>query len=349
MKISDFHFDLPEERIAQRAAEPRDSARMMVLHRAGRRIEHRLVRDLPEYLNPGDLLVLNDTRVIPARVFGVKEASGGRVEVLFLEENADGTWDALLRAGSARPQPGIRVRLGGATTLTVELVAEGEKGRCTLRVVSGGPVVDFLQREGVPPLPPYIRRAPVDDATPGDRNRYQTVYARDPGSVAAPTAGLHFTPGLFEALSARGVDRAFVTLHVGLGTFRPVTAADPREHRMEGERFEVSPDTAARLAQTRAAGGRVVAVGSTTVRTLETMARDHGGPAPCRGRSDLFIHGPFAFRMTDAMLTNFHLPCSTLLMMVCALAGREFTLHAYEEAVRLNYRFYSYGDCMLVL
>ena len=293
MKISDFHYDLPEERIAQQAAEPRDSARMMVLHRADRRIEHRLVRDLPEYLNPGDLLVLNDTRVIPARVFGVKEASGGRVEVLFLEENADGTWDALLRAGSSRPQPGMRVRLGGVTTLTVELVAEGEKGRCTLRVVSGGPVVDFLQREGVPPLPPYIRRAPVDDATPADRNRYQTVYARDPGSVAAPTA--------------------------------------------------------ARLAQTRAAAGRVVAVGSTTVRTLETMARDHGGPAPCQGRSDLFIHSPFAFRMTDAMLTNFHLPCSTLLMMVCALAGREFTLHAYEEAVRLNYRFYSYGDCMLVL
>ena len=293
MKISDFHYDLPEERIAQQAAEPRDSARMMVLHRADRRIEHRLVRDLPEYLNPGDLLVLNDTRVIPARVFGVKEASGGRVEVLFLEENADGTWDALLRAGSSRPQPGMRVRLGGVTTLSVELVAEGEKGRCTLRVVSGGPVVDFFQREGVPPLPPYIRRAPVDDATPADRNRYQTVYARDPGSVAAPTA--------------------------------------------------------ARLAQTRAAAGRVVAVGSTTVRTLETMARDHGGPAPCQGRSDLFIHSPFAFRMTDAMLTNFHLPCSTLLMMVCALAGREFTLHAYEEAVRLNYRFYSYGDCMLVL
>ena len=349
MKISDFHYDLPEERIAQQAAEPRDSARMMVLHRADRRIEHRLVRDLPEYLNPGDLLVLNDTRVIPARVFGVKEASGGRVEVLFLEENADGTWDALLRAGSSRPQPGMRVRLGGVTTLSVELVAEGEKGRCTLRVVSGGPVVDFFQREGVPPLPPYIRRAPVDDATPADRNRYQTVYARDPGSVAAPTAGLHFTPELFDSLAARGVDRAFVTLHVGLGTFRPVTAADPREHRMEGERFEVAAPTAARLAQTRAAAGRVVAVGSTTVRTLETMARDHGGPAPCQGRSDLFIHSPFAFRMTDAMLTNFHLPCSTLLMMVCALAGREFTLHAYEEAVRLNYRFYSYGDCMLVL
>lgn len=349
MKISDFHFDLPEDRIAQQAAEPRDSARMMVLHRADQRIEHRFVRDLPEYLNPGDLLVLNDTRVIPARVFGVKEASGGRVEVLFLEENADGTWDALLRAGSARPQPGMRVRLGGVTTLTVELVAEGEKGRCSLRVVSGGPVVDFLQREGVPPLPPYIRRAPVDDATPADRDRYQTVYARDPGSVAAPTAGLHFTPAIFDALAARGVERAFVTLHVGLGTFRPVTAADPREHRMEGERFEVGADTAARLAQTRAAGGRIVAVGSTTVRTLETMARDHGGPAPCRGRSDLFIHSPFAFRMTDAMLTNFHLPCSTLLMMVCALAGREFTLHAYEEAVRLNYRFYSYGDCMLVL
>ena len=349
MKISDFHYNLPEDRIAQQAAEPRDAARMMVLYRADRRIEHRLVRDLPEYLNPGDLLVLNDTRVIPARVFGVKEASGGRVEVLFLEENADGTWDALLRAGSARPQPGMRVRLGGVTTLTVELLAEGEKGRCTLRIVSGGPVVDFLQREGVPPLPPYIRRAPVDDATPADRNRYQTVYARDPGSVAAPTAGLHFTPGLFDTLAARGVDRAFVTLHVGLGTFRPVTAADPREHRMEGERFEVGADTAARLVQTRAAGGRVVAVGSTTVRTLETMARDHGGPAPCRGRSDLFIHSPFAFRMTDAMLTNFHLPCSTLLMMVCALAGREFTLHAYEEAVRLNYRFYSYGDCMLVL
>ena len=349
MKISDFHFDLPDERIAQQAAEPRDSARMMVLRRCDRRIEHRLVRDLPEYLHPGDLLVLNDTRVIPARVFGVKEASGGRVEVLFLEENADGTWDALLRAGSARPQPGTRVRLGGATQLTVELAAEAEKGRCTLRVIEGGPVVDFLQREGVPPLPPYIRRAPVDDATPADRDRYQTVYARDPGSVAAPTAGLHFTPGLFDALAARGVDRAFVTLHVGLGTFRPVTAADPREHRMEGERFEVGADTAARLARTRAAGGRIVAVGSTTVRTLETMARDHGGPAACMGRSDLFIHEPFAFRMTDAMLTNFHLPCSTLLMMVCALAGREFTLHAYEEAVRLGYRFYSYGDCMLVL
>lgn len=349
MKICDFDFDLPERLIAQTAADPRDSARMMVLHRADRRIEHRRVSDLPDHLSRGDLLVLNDTRVIPARAFGVKESSGGRVEVLFLEENPDGTWDALLRAGSSRPQPGARLLLGAGAPLTLEMVRDGAKGRCTLGVVDGGPVLEFLQREGVPPLPPYIQRAPVDPATPADRERYQTVYARDPGSVAAPTAGLHFTPELFRALEARGVDRAFVTLHVGLGTFRPVTAEDPREHRMDGERFEIGAATAAKLRHTRAAGGRVVAVGSTTVRTLETMARDHGGPAASRGRSDLFIHSPFAFRMVDAMLTNFHLPRSTLLMMVCALAGREFTLHAYAEAVREGYRFYSYGDCMLVL
>ena len=346
MRTADFDYDLPPELIAQQPAEPRDRARLMVLRRDRRTWEHRSVLDLPDLLAKGDLLVLNNTRVIPARMFGRKEGSGGRVETLFLEERPDGTWEALV-GSRRRPRPGARLVLGSARVTAVLLEDLGD-GRARLRVEGAAPLRRVLEEEGRTPLPPYIRR---DDAAleAADRARYQTVFAREPGAVAAPTAGLHFTPRLLERLSARGIARTELTLHVGIGTFRPVTAERVEDHRMEAERFTIPEAAVAAIRTARAAGGRVVAVGSTTVRTLEGAAARADGFGPCAGRSDLFIRPPFSFRVVDAMMTNFHLPRSTLLMMVSAFAGREFILQAYAEAVRQRYRFFSYGDGMLIL
>lgn len=350
MKASDFDYDLPPELIAQEPAERRDGARMMVLNRAARTVEHRRFVDLPDYLRANDLLVVNDTRVIPARVFGrkAKAGTGGKVEFLLLEETAPGIWDALMRS-RRRPKVGEQVILD--EDLAVATVLEdGKLGRVKVRVESQMPWLEVLERIGQTPLPPYIQRK---EATPerraADKVRYQTVFARDPGAVAAPTAGLHFTPEVLDRLAAHGVDKAAVTLHVGIGTFRPVAVENVEDHKMDFERWQIPEETARKIAAARSAGGRVVAVGTTSVRTLESAAARPEGFGAGQGRTDLFIHPPYAFRMVDAMVTNFHLPKSTLIMMIGAFAGREFVLDAYREAIRERYRFYSYGDCMLIL
>jgi len=391
MQTSDFDYDLPPDLIAQEPLPRRDDARMMVLDRSSQTIEHRNVSDLVDLLHAGDLLVVNDTRVFPARVFGQRRGTGGKIELLLIEQadSADpqtGRWEAFYRA-SSRPADGTVLDLaedhieatilstaGGeaasiCATSRQELgpyggssmapnaacrarpcVAAGS-GRILVELRADGSLSDTIERYGVPPVPPYIKRERdgADARVAIDRERYQTVYARAVGAVAAPTAGLHFTKDLLQALFERGVGRAAVTLHVGPGTFRPVSAARVEDHVMEAERYEIGEGAAAQIHSTCSGGGRLVAVGSTTVRTLETVAAEQGRILPCSGRSNLFIHPPYPFRAVNAMLTNFHLPRSTLLMMVSALAGREFVLDAYRDAVRRRYRFYSYGDCMLIV
>ncbi len=343
MNTSDFDYNLPPELIAQEPPASREDARMLVVHRDTLSREHRRVTDLPEYLRAGDLLVLNDTRVIPARIFGKKE-SGGRVEFLLLEETAENVWDVLMRC-SRRPKPGARVVLESGRA-SAEILEEGEMGRAKIRIHCDGPFLKILEEDGHVPLPPYITRP---DSPAKDRNRYQTVYARNPGAVAAPTAGLHFTEPLFQALEEKGVGRVHLTLHVGIGTFRPVASDRVEDHVMDEERYEISPAAAEKINAARRNGGRIVAVGSTSVRRLEHCADADGAVRPGSGRSGLFIYPPYKFKTVDAMLTNFHLPRSTLLMMVCALAGRDFMMQVYEEAVKERYRFFSYGDCMLIL
>ena len=347
MNTSDFDYDLPPELIAQVPAERREDARMLVVNRAEQSWEHRRVRDLPDYLRRDDLLVLNNTKVIPARLFGTKPETGGKVEFLLLEELEPNVWEVLLKA-SRRPRPGARVVLKDGVS-EIEMIEDGVMGRARVRVHCKRPFLDVLDDIGIPPLPPYISRD-YDQERPEDRERYQTVFAAEPGAVAAPTAGLHFTPELFDRLAVGGVRRTEVTLHVGIGTFRPVAVEQVQEHVMDEERYEVRADTVQAVQDAHACGGRVVAVGSTSVRTLETVAaRNNGMLCAGRGRSDLFIYPPYTFQIVDVMLTNFHLPRSTLLMMVCALAGRDFMLKVYREAVREQYRFFSYGDCMLIV
>lgn len=348
MRTDEFNYVLPPELIAQQAVEPRDESRMMVLNRARGSLEHRKFKDLPEYLNPGDVLVLNNTRVIPARIFGRKAESGGRVEILLLEELEPGVWDVLLRA-RRRPRPGGQIILGKGEA-SAEFVGEGEMGRARVRIKYDGNFLQLLERIGYPPLPPYIKRESInEEQRQRDARRYQTIYARHPGAVAAPTAGLHFTETVLQALSKKGVRLAEITLHVGLGTFRPVEVEEVEQHVMEAERYTVSPEAAETIVSARRCGGRVVAVGTTVVRALETVVDEHGVVHSGSGRTSLFIRPGHMFRAVDVLLTNFHLPRSTLLMLVCAFAGRERVLNAYAEAVRERYRFYSYGDCMLVL
>ncbi len=348
MKTAEFDYELPPDLIAQHPLEDRAAARMMVVDRERGTLVHRRVGDLPEYLRSGDVLVVNDTRVIPARLLGVKEATGGRVELLLLEELAPGRWQALCGA-SRRPQPGARLRLGGGQLLATVVNHEPD-GRVVVDLTAERPLAEVLEEVGLTPLPPYIKRDYANpEAIQPDRHDYQTVFARVPGAVAAPTAGLHLTDALLQALAAKGVNRAAVTLHVGLGTFRPVDAEEVEGHRMEEERFTIAEDAAAAIAAARPGGGRVVAVGSTVVRTLESAAAWHGRVCACSGRTDLFIRPPYAFKVADAMLTNFHLPRSTLIMMVTALAGIDLVRRAYREAVAERYRFYSYGDCMLIV
>ncbi len=337
MLVSDFDYPLPEERIAQHPA-PRGEGRLLVLD-ATDEDRHRRVRELPELLRPDDLLVVNDTRVLPARLFAQRATTGARVELLLAERISPVEWDVLVRPGR-RARPGERLRLGDG--LEAEVVAKGEDGRHRLRFSE--PVESHLERLGHVPLPPYIKRP--DDAA--DRETYQTIFARRPGAIAAPTAGLHFTPEIVAALGARGIALAALTLHVGLGTFKPVTARLVHEHRMDSERFEISRATERAVRRARDTGGRVVAVGTTVVRALEGSALLSGGqPLAGRGSTALFIAPGFRFQVVDALVTNFHLPRSTLLMLVCAFAGRERVLAAYAEAVEREYRFYSYGDAML--
>lgn len=350
MKVSDFDYDLPPELIAQEPAKLRDGARMLVLDRAAHMLEHRRFADLPAYLHSRDLLVANDTRVIPARVFGrkAKAGTGGKVEFLLLEETAPGHWDALMRS-RRRPKVGEQVVLDEDLAV-VTVLADGELGRVKIRVESRLPWLEVLDRIGQTPLPPYIqRKASTPDQRAADRLRYQTIFAREPGAVAAPTAGLHFTPEVLARLAAQGIGHATVTLHVGIGTFRPVSAENVEEHRMDFERWQIPAETAKRIGAAKAAGGRIVAVGTTSVRTLESAAARPEGLGAGQGRTELFIYPPYEFKVVDALVTNFHLPKSTLLMMISAFAGRDFVFDAYREAIRERYRFFSYGDCMLIL
>jgi S-adenosylmethionine:tRNA ribosyltransferase-isomerase len=337
MLTSDFDYELPQEQIAQHPA-PRGASRLLVLDREGAD-RHRHVRDLPELLRAGDLLVINDTRVIPARLFG-RRASGGQIEILLTGKTGEREWDALVKPGK-RAKPGTVIVLDKG--LSAEVIEKEETGRHRLRFSE--PIEPHLERLGHMPLPPYIQRE--DEAE--DRERYQTVWAKAPGAIAAPTAGLHFTREILDRAAAAGIEIAEVTLHVGLGTFKPVTAERIEDHRMEIERWQVSEATAEAIRCTRARGGRVAAIGTTVVRTLESAARAGDGEVqPGSGATDLFITPGFQFRVVDVLLTNFHLPKSTLLMLVSAFAGQERVLAAYHEAIREGYRFYSYGDAMLV-
>jgi S-adenosylmethionine:tRNA ribosyltransferase-isomerase len=344
MLISDYDYELPPEAIAQAPLPERDASRLMVLDRARGVREHRMFRDLPDLLRPGDLLVLNRSRVIPARLLG-RRASGGAAEILLVRDLGDGRWQALVRPGR-HLRPGQRVTVDEDLSLVIESEALAEDGRRRVRLLSRRrDVAGALERCGHVPLPPYVRRPDTE----ADRARYQTVYAREPGSVAAPTAGLHFTPGLLDRLRAVGIATAEVVLHVGPGTFRPVTAERVEDHRVSPESFEISEDAAHAIDETRARGGRVVAVGTTTVRTLEGAARATGEVRAAAGETDLVIVPGFRFRVVSALVTNFHLPRSSLLLLVAAFAGRERVLSAYADALAAGYRFYSYGDAMLVV
>jgi S-adenosylmethionine:tRNA ribosyltransferase-isomerase len=341
--ISDFDFQLPPELIAQEPLRERDASRLLVLDRVTGAIAHRGFRDLPQLLAPGDLVVRNRSRVIPARLLG-KRDSGGEAEVLLVRDRGDGRWEAMVRPGRYL-RPGQRVTVDDDLTVVVETEAIAEDSRRMVRLLSRSrDVPRALERCGHVPLPPYVRRGD----NPADRERYQTVYAREPGSVAAPTAGLHFTGGVAEALRARGVETAEVVLHVGPGTFRPVTVDRVEDHRVQAEEFVLPERTVDAIQRTRSRGGRVVAVGTTTVRTLEGAAA-RGPLAAGSGETALVIVPGFRFQVTDALVTNFHLPRSSLLLLVAAFAGRERVLAAYAEAIREGYRFYSYGDAMLVI
>jgi S-adenosylmethionine:tRNA ribosyltransferase-isomerase len=343
MRTADFDYDLPPELIAQHPLPQRSASRMMVVNRAAGAIEHRCITDLPSLLLPGDLMVLNDTRVIPARVRGTKTGTGGRVEVLFIEETAPKRWLATIKS-SGKAKRGTKLELANGR-LKAAIGSVGRGGEVMLDIVGNERVLDVLMAEGEPPLPPYIKRP--GGIGPEDMDRYQTVYARVPGAVAAPTAGLHFTEHLFAALRERGVERTHVTLHVGPGTFRPVKTDTVEDHCMDAERYSISAGVADAISRAQNEGRRLVAVGTTTVRTLESAAAK--GIAASIGRTTLFIYPPYEFRAVDVLLTNFHLPRSTLIMMVSAFAGRELVMEAYRQAVAEGYRFYSYGDCMLIV
>lgn len=341
VQTSDFDYHLPRRLIAQTPAEPRDSSRLLVLHRDTEKIEHRIFRDLGDYLSATDLLVLNRTRVMPARIYA-RKTTGGRVELLLLRKQGPLTWNVLV--GAKGMSVGKRMELGPG--LAAEVVATGEGAERVVRFSS--PVEGQLSRIGHVPLPPYIQERLRDP------ERYQTVYARESGSAAAPTAGLHFTPALLAELAGQGVQQAFVTLHVGLDTFAPVVEQDASVHKIHTEWCDVPRETAAMLEETRARPGRVIAVGTTSVRALESAARHSSlriSPriAPYSGDTDLYILPGFTFNLVDALITNFHLPKSTLLMLVSAFAGRELILETYEVAKREGYRFYSFGDAMLIL
>lgn len=346
METSAFDFDLPDDLIAQRPVEPRDRSRLMVVHRDSGRIEHRVFAELPRLLQAGDLIVRNNTKVVPARLVGRRAATSGRWEGLFLRVLPGGDWEVLATT-RGKPAAGETVVVEGPVgELRLRLIARGEAGNWFVRPESPGEPTDLLERFGRVPLPPYIRKGREE---PGDRPRYQTVYAKEPGAVAAPTAGLHFTDEVFQVLAARGIGRVDLTLHVGVGTFRPIEADRIEDHVLHAEHAELSEEAAGLLNACRARGGRIVAVGTTSARTLETATSDDGQSRPFRGETALYLQPGHEFRGLDALLTNFHLPRSSLIVLVSALAGIELIREAYAEAVRQRYRFYSYGDAMLVL
>ncbi len=340
MKLSDFDYDFPPKLIAQYSPPQRDRSRLLVLNRKEGEIEHRIFSQLSSYLNDGDLLVLNQTKVIPARLKGVKEGTGGRVELLLLNGVRENEWKVLVRPGR-RVRPGTKISIGGGR-LRAQITDGGQDGYRLVRFTAEGDFWQILQEVGEIPLPPYIKRKPE----PADKLRYQTVYAQTEGAVAAPTAGLHFTKDLLGKIRAKGVKVGSLILHVGWGTFRPVKSEEITEHRMESEYYHIPSDLCQEIEEAKSRGGKVYAVGTTTVRALESWGQEGN---PREGWTSLFIYPSFDFRVVDGLITNFHLPRTTLLMLVSAFAGRERVLTAYAEAIRGGYRFYSYGDAMLVL
>lgn len=350
MNISEFDYELPTELIAQMPADKRENSRMMVLDKQNHSISHKHFFDIVDYIDENDLLVLNDTKVIPARLFGIKEQTGAKIEVFLLNpskgENAD-VWDVLIK-------PSKRIKEGTIITVCNDLRIIPVKrledaGEWQVQLQYSGNLYEILNRVGNIPLPPYIeRKEQTDEQREFDKIRYQTVYAHKEGSVAAPTAGLHFTPEILQKLKDKGVDIAYVTLNVGLGTFRPVKCENILEHKMHSETFEISQAAAEKINKAKSEGKNIAAVGTTSVRTLETAYQKFGCIKPCHDSSELFIYPPYEFKVVDKLITNFHLPKSTLLMLVSALAGKDFIFEAYHQAVENKYRFFSYGDCMLI-
>ena len=341
LKTSDYYYELPQELIAQDPLEDRSSSRLMVLDKETGAVSHHVFREITSFLNPGDCLVLNNTKVIPARLMGVREETGGAVEVLLLKRHAGDVWECLVKPGK-KARPGTRLVFGeGLLHAQVEDVVED--GNRLIRFFYDGIWEEVLDRLGEMPLPPYITHKLQD------KNRYQTVYAKFEGSAAAPTAGLHFTPELLKEIQDMGVDLAYVTLHVGLGTFRPVKVENVKEHHMHSEYYQVNAEAAEKINHAKDRGGRVICVGTTSCRTIESAADENGRLKACSGWTEIFIYPGYRFKTLDCLITNFHLPESTLIMLVSALAGKEHVMAAYEEAVKERYRFFSFGDAMLIL
>ncbi len=340
MDVKDFYYDLPQELIAQDPLEDRSSSRLMVLGKTSGEITHRRFSDITEYLKPGDCLVINNTKVIPARLYGVKEGTEAKIEILLLKRKENDIWETLVKPGK-KAKIGTKI-IFGEGLLTGEVVDIVEEGNRLIQFSYEGIFEEILDQLGQMPLPPYITHQLKD------KNRYQTVYAKYDGSAAAPTAGLHFTPELLEQIRQMGVSIAEVTLHVGLGTFRPVKETDVLKHHMHSEFFQITKEAADLINQTKENGGRIISVGTTSTRTLESAADEHGHLIEKSGWTDIFIYPGYQFKVIDGLITNFHLPESTLVMLVSALAGREHVLAAYEEAVREKYRFFSFGDAMFI-
>ena len=340
MKTSDFYYDLPQELIAQTPLDKRDTSRLMTLDRVTGAVEHHHFYELPDFLNPGDCLILNNSRVLPARLLGQRLPGGGACEILLLIDRGDKVWECLVRPGK-KLRPGARVSFGNGE-LTAEIVGEVEGGNRLVRFDYEGIFLEVLERLGKMPLPPYIKEELQD------QERYQTVYSKVLGSAAAPTAGLHFTPELLEKIAAKGVGIGYVTLHVGLGTFRPVKEEEITDHEMHSEYCVIPQETADLINNTKAGGGRVICVGTTSCRTLESWAADDGHMEAKAGWTNIYIYPGYKFKVMDGLVTNFHLPESTLIMLVSAFAGREHVLAAYAEAVKERYRFFSFGDAMFL-
>lgn len=340
LKTSDFYFDLPEELIAQTPIEPRDHSRLMILDKSTGKIQHKHFYDIVDYLEPGDCLILNDSRVLPARLYGIKEETGARVEFLLLENKGNDVWEALAGPGK-RAKKGSRFTFGDGL-LRCEVVDVLEDGNRLIHFEYEGMFFSILDQIGQMPLPPYIKEKLQD------KERYQTVYSKETGSAAAPTAGLHFTPELLQKIKDKGVSIGFVTLHVGLGTFRPVSAEKITDHKMHSEHYHMSEETASLIDTAKSNGKRVIAVGTTSCRTIESVAQKEGCICESEGWTDIFIYPGYEFKGLDALITNFHLPESTLIMLVSTLAGREHILNAYKTAVEEKYRFFSFGDAMFI-
>ncbi|HIW80490.1 MAG TPA: tRNA preQ1(34) S-adenosylmethionine ribosyltransferase-isomerase QueA [Candidatus Acetatifactor stercoripullorum] len=340
MKKSDFYFDLPKELIAQDPLEDRSASRLLLLDKNTGAVSHRVFRQITEYLRPGDCLVLNNTKVIPARLLGQREKTGGHVELLLLKRRQDDVWETLVKPGK-KCRPGARISFGDGL-LTAEVLETVEEGNRLVRFTYDGIFEEVLDRLGEMPLPPYITHKLQD------KNRYQTVYAKYEGSAAAPTAGLHFTQSLLDQITEMGVETAYVTLHVGLGTFRPVKEENVLEHHMHSEFYQVTDEAAQKINRVKEKGGRIICVGTTSCRTVESAADENGIVRPGCAQTDIFIYPGYRFKVLDGLITNFHLPESTLVMLVSALAGREHVLAAYREAIRERYRFFSFGDAMFI-